>query len=101
MVNRDAYNQVVELGRDVFVGIAEVDSYVFRRDLDPPKRLEINDRQGRLYFDIMFSLIFQDLKSPGPRGDMGFCWLTWVVVPLVEALEGRFNPIGMGGIGNC
>jgi hypothetical protein len=97
MENRDSAGELLDAGRDVFVGLAEVDSNVLSRNLETG-RLEIDNDNGRLYLDVMFQFIFQDFNKPG---DDDFCWLTWVVVPLVEALEGRFNPLGMGGVGKC
>lgn len=98
MENRSYTGELLDAGRDVFVGIASVDSYALPRNLDTGL-LEIADHDNsRGYLDAMFQFIFSDFNKPG---DTDFCWLTWVVVPLEEALEGRFNPLGMGGVGNC
>ena len=83
-------NEIVEVGRDVFVGIAEV--YYKYLNPDPATGLlEIREPEGRQYLNEMFRLIFQDLDEENSN------WLTWVMVPLVEAFDGRFNPSGMGG----
>lgn len=91
---RNADGEVIEKesGRDVFTGLVEVPSNVFVRNEDT-NLLEI---RNPTYFSEMFSSIFQDLNE---KGDNDFRWLTWVIVPLVEALEDRFNPIGMGASG--
>jgi hypothetical protein len=86
-------------GRDVFTGLARVPEQIFSRDERGTGLLELGpEAQG--FFAEMFGSIFDDLRVSNPDND-GFCWLTWVVVPLIEAVEERFNALGMGGIGNC
>lgn len=79
-------------GQDMFAGIVQVDRDAFTRTVDG--RLIINEDE-RSYLNQMFRRIFQDLKIDD---NDDFSWLIWIVVPLVEAFDGRFNPIGMGGV---
>lgn len=80
--------------RDVFVGLAIVPDQVLARN--ETMLLEMVEPAGRTYFNDLFSTIFEDLNE---EDDNDFTWLTWVIVPLVEAFDGRFNPGGMGGSG--
>jgi hypothetical protein len=84
--------------RDVFVGLAQVPDTIFARHVET--MLLSLTPEAPEYLGEMFSAIFRDLQKAGPS-EKGFCWLSWTVVPLVEALEGRFNPLGMSGIGKC
>ena len=79
---------------DMFTGLMIVDRKVFDRDRDS-NMLKISP-QERSYLNETFRRIFQELKKDD---NDDFSWLTWTIVPLVEAFDGRFNPIGMGGSG--
>ena len=98
MENRNSAGELLDAGRDVFVGIASVDGYVLPRNRDTGLLEIVDHENSRGYLDSMFQFIFTDFNKPE---DNDFCWLTWVIVPLEEALEGRFNPLGMGGVGHC
>lgn len=90
-----SHYQARDDNRDIFMGMAQVPDQIFARHRET-FLLEIREPEGRDYLDEMFSKIFQDLNE---EGDNDFAWLTWTVVPLVETLEGRFNPGGMAGHG--
>ncbi|MCK6624815.1 MAG: hypothetical protein L6R45_06525 [Anaerolineae bacterium] len=90
-----SHYQAADNHRDVFVGMAQVPDQIFARHKET-FLLEVREPEGRDYLDEMFSKIFHDLNE---EGDNDFAWLTWTIVPLVETLEGRFNPGGMAGHG--
>ena len=85
--------------RDVFVGLAQAPDTIFARH-EETGLLELIIPEAPEYLGGMFSAIFRDLQKAGAP-ESGFCWLSWTVVPLVETLEGRFNPLGMSGVGKC
>lgn len=106
-------NRLVELAhyrykggyRDVFIGIANIPAsgVLEMRNgfLQIVETDSSDDTQGRGYLNAMFRSFFKDLVEESIAEDpMSFEWLEWVMVPLKEALEGRFNPIGMGGEGS-